>query len=271
MLLLETRPFCVIFLFFWGFWASSSVNLRNEWVFNCMTWDIIILWNLWEARIPFFDLKNRKKKIRSRESRRQYQPSPLKKKAHPNSSKSSPCKNFFAYDSQGSPWGIRLFRKDSKQSWSAPSMGALGDDKTLILPEMPWRTHQRHSATALPGAGAAKYGYLGLVAKNTKGPTKSGSIEAREWRELSEGCWDSFWIRQWQIHHFLGSQMVETSKQTRVKSFRAFHDTSALGLNEWKVMNGIPFSNPWLESRNRWYRWNVAGRIANHWKRGWGK
>ena len=64
-----------------------------------------------------------------------------------------------------------------------PSMGvskttkfqALGDDKTLILPEMPWRTHQRHSATALPGAGAAKYGYLGLVAKNTKGPTKSGS------------------------------------------------------------------------------------------------
>ena len=30
-------------------------------------------------------------------------------------------------------------------------------------------------------------------------------------------------------------------------------------------MNGVPFSNPWLESGNRW---NVAGRIANSLKKG---
>ena len=63
---------------------------------------------------------------------------------------------------------------------------------------------------------------LGLVAKNTVGPTKSGSIE---------GMLGSLLDPKWQIHHFFGSQMVEIQANNS-EPFSDFHDTSALGLNE---------------------------------------
>ena len=70
---------------------------------------------------------------------------------------------------------------------------------------------------------------LGLVGKNTVSPNEI-RVEARDRGGMKgsfrRDVWDpNFGSDSSRFTIFWGSQMVETSKQTRVKSFRAFHDT----------------------------------------------